>query len=260
MAQKCYEYLSTITKSFYILYLFCKTLAANQNLRQNCIMKKMFLFSLLASLSLVPIFPLNAQETITKNGYALTFESNFAALNPQLKQRLIETFFVVYPKLAKEYNPKTAKSVQFFVDTAYKGVAATSNGKVTFSSIWMIKHPEDIDVVTHEVMHIVQDYGNSVGPGWLTEGIADYARYKFGVDNVTANWTLPALKPEHTYKNSYRITARFFAWIEKNIKVGTIKAIDASLRDHSYNAEIWTRFTGKDLNALWADYVKNPEI
>ena len=223
-------------------------------------MKKISLLASLAVITLLPLSKLVAQETIKKNGYTLSFESNYAALDPKLKKRLIETFFVVYPKLAKEYNPNTLKSVKFFVDTAYKGVAATANGKVTYSSIWMDKHPEDIDVVTHEVMHIVQDYGSSVGPGWLTEGIADYARFKFGVDNAGAKWILPTLKPEHSYKNSYRITARFFAWIEKNVKPSTIKAVDASLRDHSYQQEIWTTLTGKDLDELWADYTKNPEL
>ena len=223
-------------------------------------MKKLTLLSILFTLSILPFTKLQAQEVIKKKGYTLTFESNFAELDPKLKKRLIETFFIVYPKLAKEYNPNTLKDVKFFVDTAYKGVAATSNGKVTYSSIWMIKHPEDIDVVTHEVMHIVQDYGRSVGPGWLTEGIADFARSKFGIDNAGAKWALPDLKPEHTYKNSYRITARFFTWIEKKVKPGTIKAVDASLRDHTYTAEIWTKLTGKDLDGLWADYVKNPQL
>jgi len=223
-------------------------------------MKRTSVLILLFTIISASLFHLQAQEMIKRKGYTLTFESNFAALDPQLKKRMIETFFEVYPKLAKEYNPKTLKTVKFFVDTTYKGVAATANGVVTYSSIWMVKHPEDIDVVTHEVMHIVQDYGSSVGPGWLTEGIADYARYKFGVDNAGAKWTLPALKPEHTYKNSYRITARFFAWIEKNVKAGTIKAVDASLRDHSYKADIWTKLTGKDLDTLWSDYIKNSEI
>ena len=223
-------------------------------------MKKTSVLILLFTIISALLFHLKAQEMIKRKGYTLTFESNFAALDPQLKKRMIETFFEVYPRLAKEYNPKTLKTVKFFVDTTYKGVAATANGGVTYSSIWMVKHPEDIDVVTHEVMHIVQDYGSSVGPGWLTEGIADYARYKFGVDNAGAKWTLPALKAEHTYKNSYRITARFFAWIEKNVKAGTIKAVDKSLRDHSYKAEIWTKLTGKDLDTLWSDYIKNPEI
>lgn len=223
-------------------------------------MKKLTLLSILFTLLILPFNKLQAQEVIKKKGYSLTFESNFTELDPKLKKRLIETFFIVYPKLAKEYNPNTLKAVTFSIDTAYKGVAATSNGKVTYSSIWMIKHPEDIDVVTHEVMHIVQDYGRSVGPGWLTEGIADFARSKYGIDNPGAKWALPDLKPEHTYKNSYRITARFFTWIEKKVKPGTIKAVDASLRDHTYTADIWAKLTGKDLDGLWADYVKNPQI
>lgn len=206
------------------------------------------------------LFAQQKPEVIKKKGYELTFESNYAALSPALKQRLISTFFEVYPKLAKEYNPKTLKKVSFLVDTAYDGVAATSNGKVVYSSMWMDKHPEDIDVVTHEVMHIVQDYGNSVGPGWLTEGIADYARFKFGIDNAGAKWALPALKPEHHYQNSYRITAGFFNWIENKVKAGTVKAVDASLRDHSYTPAIWRTLTGKDLDTLWADYIKNPQI
>jgi len=58
-------------------------------------------------------------------------------------------------------------------------------------------------------MHIVQDYGQSTGPGWLTEGIADYARYKFGVNNPAAKWALPAYKSTQKYTDAYRVTARF---------------------------------------------------
>lgn len=203
---------------------------------------------------------INSAQVTKKNGYTLTFDNNDPALDPGLKKKLTETFFEVYPKLAKEYNKNTSKNIRFMVDTTYKGVAATDNDQVTFSASYMAKHPADIDVVTHEVMHIVQSYGNSVGPGWLTEGIADYARYQFGVDNAAAHWQLPEVKAGQNYENSYRITARFLAWIEKKVKPGTIKAIDASLRAHSYSPEIWLKLTHKDLDTLWSDYVKNPLI
>lgn len=223
-------------------------------------MKKIIVWSFIAAFSAIPFCKTRAQETIKGKGYILIFKNNYNQLDPFLKKRMIETFFIVYPELAKEYNPNTQKEVTFFVDTAYKGVAATSAGTVVFSPAWMKTHPGDIDVVTHEVMHIVQNYGNSVGPGWLTEGIADYVRYKFGVDNAGANWTLPALKPGHTYKNSYRITARFFAWIEIKTKQGTIKSVDDSLRNHTYTEETWKKLTGKNLDELWADYLANPSI
>ncbi|TWR29645.1 secretory protein [Mucilaginibacter pallidiroseus] len=202
----------------------------------------------------------HAQEVIKKGGYTLIYESNYAGFDPALKNRMIKTFFEVYPKLAKEYNPQTIKEVKFLVDTAYKGVAATANGQVRYSPVYMMAHPGDIDVVTHEVMHIIQSYGRSVGPGWLTEGIADYVRYTAGIDNAGAKWTLPDLKPEHNYKNSYRITARFFIWIENKIKAGTIKTIDKSLRDHTYTPEIWQQLTGKNLDELWAAYTQNPSL
>lgn len=223
-------------------------------------MKKILLLNVITLLAVLPFSQVKSQETVKRNGYTLTFLNNYAELDPKLKTRLIETFFVVYPKLAKEYNPKTLKEVVFSVDTAYKGVAATAAGKVSFSSVWMKTHPEDIDVVTHEVMHIVQDYGRSVGPGWVTEGIADYARYQFGVDNAGASWSLPDLKPSHHYENSYRITARFFKYIDQKVKKGTIRAVDKSLRDHTYTADTWKQLTGKTIEELWADYQKNPAV
>lgn len=214
-------------------------------------------------LTLLLLFTLQSQaqekkEVIKKNGFELTFISQDATFDPALKQKLIKTFFEVYPKLAKTYNPRTAKQVAFVIDTAYKGVAATSDDKVAFSAAYMKKKPQDIDVVTHEVMHIVQAYGQTDGPGWLTEGIADFVRYKFGVDNAGAGWSLPAFKPEQNYTNSYRITARFLDWIERKKTPGLVKTLDAAMRNHTYTADIWQAKTGKSLDQLWAEYAANP--
>lgn len=201
-----------------------------------------------------------AQDVFNEKGYVLSFESNTTAFDPVFKKKMITAFFKVYPRLAREFNPKTIKKVAFVIDTAYKGVAATANGTVIFNPAYLASHPADIDVVTHEVMHIVQDYGQSKGPGWLTEGIADYARYKFGVENSAAFWSLPDLKPTHQYQDGYRITARFLAWIEVKVKKGVVKAVDKSLRDHTYEDSIWGKLTGKDLDTLWLAYIKNPSL
>jgi hypothetical protein len=200
------------------------------------------------------------QEVIKKKKYTLTFESNYADFDPSLKKKLIETFFKVYPKLAKEYNKNTNREVKFMIDTAYKGVAATGGGRVVFSAAYMQKHKEDIDVVTHEVMHIVQNYGRSGGPGWLTEGIADYARYKFGVNNEGAKWALPPYKAGQSYRNSYRITAAFFNWLETKQYAGLVKKVDAQLRDHTYTSSTWKDLTGKTLDELWADYASAKSV
>lgn len=181
-------------------------------------------------------------------------------LDSALQQRMVNTFFMVYSKLAKTYNPKTLKSVTIVIDTTYNGVAATDNGKVTISNKWMRKYPEDIDVITHEVMHIVQDYGDTNGPGWLTEGIADYARNKFGVNNEAAKWSLGNYKPGQNYTDAYRVTARFLVWMEEKIKPGIVKVLDSQMRKHTFTDYTWQEQTGKTLDDLWKDYTNNSAI
>jgi hypothetical protein len=201
-------------------------------------------------------------KTIKKGGFTLTFECKAQAFSSETSQKLIDTFFEVYPKLVKTYNKKATRQVAFVIDPDYDGVAATSNDRVVFSSKYMTSHPGDIDVVTHEVMHIVQAYGNnSRMPGWLTEGIADYVRYAYGVDNAGAGWKLPDFKNEQSYRNSYRITARFFAWMEKSGYKGIVKKLDEIGRKNTYNkGEVWKTMTGKTLDELWTEYANNPVI
>ncbi|MES2111577.1 MAG: basic secretory protein-like protein [Bacteroidota bacterium] len=221
-------------------------------------MKKIVLSILL--LSAVMIANAQTEKVYAKDGYKLTLTNNDTTLDTAELTRLVKTFFIVYPKLAAEYNPGTLKEVKMAVDTAYKGVAATADGKVTIASSWLHKRPEDIDVVTHEVMHIVQDYGESVGPGWLTEGIADYARNKLGVNNPAAKWSLPEFKPNQNYDNAYRVTARFLYWIEEKKKPGIVKELDSQMRKHTYTDNAWKQLTGKTVDELWKEYAANPAI
>jgi len=174
------------------------------------------------------------KEVIHKNGLTLTFINQDKNFSPVVRKRMIETFFKVYPVLNGQYNEMTAKDVTFIIDTTYKGVAATQGTIVAFSPVWFKQHPEDIDVVTHEVMHIVQNYGSEAGPWWITEGIADYVRYKYGVNNKGAKWALSNYKSGQNYDNGYRTTARFFAWLETHNYSGIVKVLDQHMRDHTY--------------------------
>src|ERR1700754_4491941 len=118
-------------------------------------------------------------ETITRKKFTLVFINKDSSFSTQTRQQMIDAFFTIYPKEVKRFNKNSLKKVTFIIDPSYKGVAATSNGIVRYNPDWLKKHPEDIDVVTHEAMHIVQNYAGK-GEGWLTEGIADYVRYKYG--------------------------------------------------------------------------------
>lgn len=201
-----------------------------------------------------------AKDSITRGDYTLIFISKDSAFDAGTKQKMIEAFFTVYPQEAKRFNPNTLSKIYFVIDPAYTGVAATGNGVARYNPKWLKDHPEDIDVVTHEVMHVAQAYRNSPAPGWLTEGIADYVRYVYGVNNVNGKWALPNYKEGQSYTNSYRITARFLVWLEKNVRPTLVDELDKSARDKTYTPELWKEKTGKTLDELWAMYAANPAV
>ncbi len=200
------------------------------------------------------------RDSITKGGYTLIFVTKDSSFSTVTKQKMTEAFFTVYPRQAERFNPAALKKISFIIDPAYTGVAATGGGVARYNPKWMKDHPEDIDVVTHEVMHVVQSYGRGGGPGWLTEGIADYVRYIYGVNNVKGKWTLPDYKDGHHYTNSYRITARFLVWLEQTGHKTLVNQLDKASRDHVYTPELWKTITGKTLDELWSDYAKNPTV
>lgn len=201
-----------------------------------------------------------AVDTIKKKDYSLVFISKDPELDQNVKQNLIDTYFKVYPTLVKTFNKSSTKDVLFVVDTAYAGVAEASGNRILFSSKYLQSNPTDIDVVTHETMHIAQGYGYSAGPVWLTEGIADYVRYKYGVDNIGSKWSLPDFDANQNYTDSYRVTARFFEWLEQKVKKGLISELDKQLRAHTYTEKSWISITGKTIDELWAAYTKSPGV
>lgn len=204
-----------------------------------------------------------SQDSVTKNGYTLIFTNNspdFATdAGNKVKDRMIDAFFKVYAQEAAIYNPKTATKVYFLMDPSYTGVAETGGAHVRYNPKWMLAAPTDLDVVTHEVMHIVQAY-NGDNPGWLVEGIADFARYKFGVDNVGSGWSLPDYAAGQNYTDSYRITARFLVWLEKNVKPNLVKDLDAACRQGTYSDQTWKTQTGKTVDELWTAYTAEPSL
>jgi hypothetical protein len=200
------------------------------------------------------------KDSIERDGYKLVFYSNAPDFSPTVMDAFIKTFFTVYPVLVEQYNKNASKKVFFAVDTNYHGVAVTYNNRVFFNPEWFVKNPNDFDVVTHEVMHIVQSYGRNRVPVWVMEGIADYVRYKYGLYNREANWMLPELKPEHHYTGSYRITARFFAWLEEQRYPQIVNKLDKAARENKFSDNIWKELTGYTIDELWEDYRRTPKL
>jgi len=199
-------------------------------------------------------------DTTYRHGYTLIFINKDSLLNAVTEQKLKDVFWAVYPKEVKRFNRNSLKTITIVVGTDYKGVAATLNGVVKIDQSWLAKNPEDVDLLTHELMHVVQGYGYNVPARWLTDGIADYGRYTFGINNEKSGWTLTPFKAGQSYNNTYRIAARFLVWTEKRKNKKVVEELDSALRNNSYQPEIWISLTGKTLDDLWLEYAADPRI
>lgn len=203
--------------------------------------------------------PTKETTKYNEKGLQLIYTSDDPTFDPKERDRLVQTFFKVYPLMTEAFNKNAPTSVKISIEKKYRGVAATAGNVIHCNPAWFRRNPEDIDVITHEGMHVVQQY-RDWDPAWLREGLADYARFKFGVNNPKANWTLPEYDAQQSYTDAYRVTARFLLWLEKRVKPGIATTFDGMMREGTYRPETWKQLTGKTVDELWQDYGKNPAL
>jgi hypothetical protein len=136
-----------------------------------------------------------------------------------------------------------------------RGIAGTSGGHITVSSGWIEKHPEDIGLVFHELVHVIQDY-KGIDAGWLTEGIADYLRWAI-YEGKPQDWFPFTDKPQG-YKDSYRVAGGFLLWLETDACPGIVNKLNTRIRKRTYKDEtFFEKETGRTLDTLWTDYIKD---
>jgi hypothetical protein len=103
--------------------------------------------------------------------------------------------------------------------------------------------------MVHETVHIQQRYKGR-NPGWLVEGIADYIRFfkyepgKIGKFN----------KAKAKYNGSYRVTARFLAFVTDKYDKELVKKLNRAMREGAYQEETWKDITGKTVQELGEEW------
>lgn len=93
------------------------------------------------------------------------------------------------------------------------------------------------------------------GPNWLTEGMADYARDRFGDPRNNGDWKLMPYDPKFNYTAGYVRTAPFLKFVEGK-KKGSMKKIFDELRAVKYTEASWKKLTGQSLDQWWQAYSK----
>lgn len=191
----------------------------------------------------------------SEGGYTFTVLDKDPANTPDsMVARMIDEYFATYPVMASAYNTGAAKAVRVTFDPAYDGVAYAAGSEIVVSSAYAKGAPDDIDVVAHEGFHVVQAYSNPDAPGWAVEGLADFARARYGNLNAGACWSMQRYQEGQSYTDAYGVTARFLLWVEATVHPGIASELDAALRGKTYSPAFWTSKTGKSVDALWADY------
>jgi hypothetical protein len=162
-----------------------------------------------------------------------------------------ETWF---PKLVKQFDTEGHKPADKFTlvfKKEMKGVAYTARQRIVVSAKWVTDHPDDLGMVIHEAMHVVQAYPPSKA-GWLVEGIADYVRYFQYEPEKKSRWRIT---DKSSYKDGYGVTASFLAWLERTKHPGIVAQLNAALRTSKYEDALFEQLTGKSLDDLWTEFL-----
>lgn len=161
-----------------------------------------------------------------------------------------------YPRMvnllgSEGYVPPARMGLKF--KKTDEGVAYTVRDNITVSSHWVEKHPEDTGMVIHEMIHVIQAYPGRSGPGWVTEGIADYLRYAV-YEGRPLSWFPNSADPKG-FTKGYNMTAGFFLWMENDRAPGIVANLNAHMRKGTYKESLFEEAAGKPLLDLWQDYL-----
>ncbi|TWT79762.1 Plant Basic Secretory Protein [Planctomycetes bacterium CA13] len=206
-----------------------------------------------------------ASQTTTKADSIVSFKRGKATVNldinevPELKE-----WGTNAAGLALEWHPRICnllatkdvtppKTVTLRIIKSEKGIASTQGTTITVSSHWIEKHPEDIGLVIHELVHVIQGYPDGT-PFWITEGIADYIRRAIFEGQPQDFFPIP--RQDNAYLQGYNTAAGFLFWLESDRGPGIVKSLNSMARNGEYKDTLFVEKTGQPLEALWSEYAK----
>ena len=166
---------------------------------------------------------------------------------------LVEKWHPLIAKLLASDGFTPPGEVKVIFKKDMRGIAYTGGNTIVIAARWIRKHPDDYGMVVHELTHVIQSYRGS-GPGWLVEGIADYIRFYHYEPKTRLTLPRDGRRPP-SYRDGYRTTAMFLAWLVKVHDKDIVRKLNAALRQRKYSDELFKTYTGKPLDKLWEEFV-----
>lgn len=166
---------------------------------------------------------------------------------------LVERWFPIVTSMLATQDYRVPDQIRIRILPTANAPAFASGNTITINGKWITDRPDDLGMVIHELVHVVQQYPrNDKKPGWLVEGIADYIRWwryepeapRPRLDYEKANFT-----------DSYRTTAYFLAWVSRRYDMRLVPTLDLALRKAEDPLPVFHQLTGRNVEELWKEFI-----
>ena len=168
-------------------------------------------------------------------------------LKPEL-EKWWPIFCEMFP--TRGWKPPTRIRVRFKDDIKVPAYATHPNNAITLNH-GRFKKTKSLGCVIHELFHIVQQYRKT--PSWITEGMADYARYYVYAKDPKA-CRMDRLASGRRARSKYHTGANFIAFVEEKYPGTAAKLNDVCRRGKYDEARFWPGATGLTLDELEDDW------
>ncbi len=166
---------------------------------------------------------------------------------------LVEKWFPIVTSMLSTQDYKVPEQIRIRILPTANAPAFASGSTITINGKWITDRPDDLGMVIHELVHVVQQYPrNANKPGWLVEGIADYIRW-WRYEPEAPRPRIVYEKAKHT--DSYRTTAYFLAWVSRRYDMRLVPALDLALRKAEDPMPVFAKLTGKQVEDLWKEFI-----
>jgi hypothetical protein len=213
-----------------------------------------------ASLSLAAA----AQQDLSRHIYPLAPRSEAPPVlidvtdSPESKQwaeaakKLVEDWYPVVIALLSTQDYKKPNEIKLIFKKEINVPAYASGDGITINAKWIAEHPDDLGMVIHELVHVLQQYPrNRANTGWLVEGIADFIRWW----RYEPEGPRPRITENSKMTDGYRVTGYFLAWAGKKYDLRLVPSLDAALRKGEDPMPVFEKYCGKKADEVWKEFV-----
>lgn len=175
----------------------------------------------------------------------------------QLRTTMIGWWPVITAALASPgYEaPETLQVI--FRDISPANIGVIARGDTIIVNLTDIEtHPSDYGRVAFAMARIVQAYPEP-NISWLGSGIADYLRYYVLLPEDLARRFDPS---RVTYQVGFQPAAGLLDWVERTYGAGSVRRINAAMRQGGDGEAELLKITGETPLALWRAFVATLEL